>query len=127
MMPALAPPTLRPRILVVEDMFLIADMIAEYLRDYGCDIVGPMSRLNRALASAEQEKLDGALLDVNIGGDYCFPIAAVLKTRGIPFAFLTGYDDAVLPPEYRDLPRLSKPFEVKELFELVSEQFARKV
>ena len=114
------------RILVVEDMYLIAEMIAEYLRNSGCDVVGPVSRLGRALASAEKEKLDGALLDVNIAGDYCFPVAAVLQIREIPFAFLTGYDDDVLPPEYRDLPRLTKPFDAKELVELVNEQFARR-
>ena len=107
------------RILVVEDSLLIADLIAEVLRDHGCTVVGPVSRLSQGLAFADREKLDGALLDVNLAGERCFPIAALLVARGVPFAFLTGYGEAAIPLEYRDAARLSKPFNIAHLVDLV--------
>src|SRR6516162_9942866 len=70
------------RILVVEDTLLIADLIADHLQDAGCDVIGPASRVARALALAASEPLDGALLDINLHGELCFPVADVLVDRG---------------------------------------------
>ncbi len=113
------------RVLVVEDMLLIADLIAEELQDKGCDVVGPVPRVERGLALANTERLDGALLDVNLAGERCFPIAEVLAARGVPFAFLTGFDNSVLPPAYRHAPRLTKPFNLRELVSLVDRCFRK--
>src|SRR5262249_2431028 len=71
------------RVLVVEGALLVADLIGDALGDGGCDVVGPVSRLMQGLALATVEQLDGALLDVNLAGERCFPIAAALRTRGI--------------------------------------------
>ncbi|MBN8909400.1 MAG: response regulator, partial [Rhodospirillales bacterium] len=57
-------------------------------------------------------------LDVNLAGEHSFPIADVLTERGIPFAFLTGYGDGIIPPQYQSVPRLSKPFDLGELVNL---------
>lgn len=113
------------RILVVEDTFLVADLIVEQLQDCGCNVVGPAARVAKALALAEQEDLDGALLDVNLAGEYCFPVAAALHRRRVPFVFLTGYGEMALPIEFRAVPRLSKPFDLTELVRLLSQNFAR--
>lgn len=124
MIPASNEPDLSAlRILVVEDSLLVADVIAEALRDHGCTVVGPVPRLEQGLALANGEQLDGALLDVNLAGERCFPIAAVLATRGVPFAFLTGYGEAGIPPEFRNIPRLSKPFNMVRLMDLVDRCF----
>jgi DNA-binding response OmpR family regulator len=112
------------RILVVEDSMLISELIVEALSDCGCSAVGPASRLAQGLMLATAERLDGALLDVNLAGEQCFPIAAALGARGVPFAFLTGYDDMGIPPEYRGVPMLSKPFAIKTLLGLVARCFA---
>jgi CheY-like chemotaxis protein len=99
------------RILVVEDVLLIADVIRDELEDCGCDVVGPVARLQPAITLAREEKLDGAIIDVNLNGELAFPIGDVLRERKIPYVFLTGYDgNSVFPPEYRDTPRLGKPF-----------------
>jgi DNA-binding response OmpR family regulator len=112
------------RILVVEDTLLIADLIVEELELVGCEVVGPAPRVESGLALALAERLDGALLDVNLNGEMCFPIADVLAQRGVPMAFLTGYGEGTLPPAYRHVPRLVKPFRVDELASLVRSQFA---
>lgn len=98
------------RILVVEDTMLVADAIAELLGMAGVVVVGPVGRIESAMALAQCEELDGALLDVNLDGEDSGPIANVLRARGIPFIFLTGYNDpAALPPQFRNAPRLTKP------------------
>jgi DNA-binding response OmpR family regulator len=100
------------RVLVVEDSLLVADTIADTLRNFGCEVVGPAAHVKPALTMVQAEELDGAVLDVNLGGEQCFPIAAELRKRGIPFIFLTGYaSETVVPPQFRDAPRIDKPFD----------------
>ena len=104
------------RILVVEDSPLVAEVIAAILGEIGCAVVGPAPRLEPALALAGEAELEGAILDLNLAGDLSIPVAAKLLARNIPFIFITGYDQAeALPPEYRALPRLTKPFHAEEL------------
>ncbi len=114
------------RVLVVEDTFLVAETISDQLQDCGCVVIGPASRVQAALNLARNEALDGALLDVNLAGEYCFPMAQELSAREIPFVFLTGYTDAAaLPPEFRGRPRMAKPFDGAELTRTVARHFRR--
>jgi DNA-binding response OmpR family regulator len=114
------------RVLVAEDVFLIADMLDEILKERGCEVIGPVAHLDRGLALARDAALDGAILDVNLEGELCFPIAAVLDRRGIPYFFVTGYGAEFFPPEYRDIFRLTKPFASADLEELVARKFSRR-
>jgi len=113
------------RILVVEDMLLLAEVIVEELRDHGCRVVGPAARVGQALALATSAELDGALLDVNLAGERCFPVADELAKRSIPYAFLTGYSEGGIPSEYQHAPRLVKPFQPDVLIDLVARYFAQ--
>lgn len=114
------------RVLVVEDTFLVAEILAELLDSCGCGVVGPAPRVAGALRLVREAELDGALLDVNLAGELCFPVAAELRDRGIPFVFLTGYDDSgIIPPEFRSVPRLSKPVDRRTLTEAVAGHFRR--
>lgn len=104
------------RILVVEDVLVMADVICDQLAECGCVIVGPVAHLKDALPLAREAPLDGALLDVNLAGERSFPLAAVLRERHIPYLFLTGYDSpSAFPTEYREAPRLGKPFRHQDL------------
>ena len=105
-----------PKVLVVEDSLLIADVIKETLEDQGYEVIGPVPRLEQGLKLAEESSLDGAFLDINLAGDMSFPIASALSSRGVPFIFLTGYDDPMaIPPDLRSAVRLKKPFDVDKL------------
>jgi DNA-binding response OmpR family regulator len=109
------------KILVVDDNFLIADMLCEALRGYGCEIIGPAPSVELGKTLVEEscagtETLSGALLDVNLDGASSVPIASKLRELGIPFVFLTGYgDQAVLPAEFRSAPRIAKPCDLDEV------------
>lgn len=111
------------RILVVEDNFLVAEVVRDMLEASGCVVVGPVGRLEDGIRLASQEVLDGAVLDVNLNGDRCYPIAGALRERGVPFLFLTGYDDnpGLVPDELRPVRHLSKPILEHHLIEALSE------
>ena len=101
------------RILIVEDESLVAMLLETILEDMGCVTVGPISNIEDALAllsGDEAGTLDGALLDVNVAGREVFPVADVLKARGVPFVFSTGYGQGGLPDEWRNQATIQKPF-----------------
>lgn len=108
------------RILLVEDEFLVALLVEEALRDLGCEVVGPIDDVDGALAVARDERLDGALLDVNLNGRLVYPVAEVLQERGIPFAFTTGYAGIDLPLKYRAMLRVQKPATLARLTQVVA-------
>jgi CheY-like chemotaxis protein len=104
------------RLLIVEDEYFIADDIARMLQEFGAEVVGPAANLKGALALLSSgERIDAAVLDVNLRGEMIFPVADVLQQRGIPFVFATGYDEAAVPSRYRDVPRWEKPFSFDSL------------
>lgn len=87
-----------PKILVVEDEFLVAAFLARALRMHGYEVVGPHATVAAALeAIADPDTiLQGAVLDLALrAGETSIPIAAALAEREIPFTFLTG-DDTLL-------------------------------
>jgi CheY-like chemotaxis protein len=99
------------RVLIVEDESLVAMLLETILEDMGCIPVGPASTVEEGLTMAEDEApLDAALLDVNVAGQQIFPVAAILRARGVPFVFSTGYGEGGLPDEWRGQPTIQKPF-----------------
>ncbi len=103
------------RILVVEDDMLIALFIEDVLHDLGCIVVGPASKLDRAMQLAKDEVFDAAILDVTIRGGQVFPAAEILRSRGVPFVLASGYGDWALPVSLQGQSRLTKPFTIEEL------------
>lgn len=109
------------RLLVVEDETLVAMMLEMMLDGFGCDVVGVAGTLTRGLALASDEGLfiDGAILDVNLGGEKVYPVAERLARRGVPFIFCTGYGMAGLSDAFAHVPTLAKPYEAGDLENLL--------
>jgi two-component sensor histidine kinase/CheY-like chemotaxis protein len=106
----------RQTILVVEDVALVATEVANIVRTAGGTVVGPVSTLPEALMLAGRESLGAAVLDVNLAGEMVFPVAESLRTRGVPFLFLTGYGESyVWPAPFAAAPRIPKPVQAAEL------------
>jgi CheY-like chemotaxis protein len=103
------------RVLVVEDETLVAMMLEEMLQELNCSVLGPAGDLAEAMGFAEKAEFDLALLDVSLRRTPSFPVADILRKRGIPFAFMTGYGAQDFPAAYQQLPRLSKPFDLPDL------------
>lgn len=117
------------RILVVEDNLLLAEATRLLLEENGCEVVGPAGRLARGLKLARDEAIaiDGAILDINLHGEMSFPIAEVLSLRGVPFVFVTGYEDrGIVPIAFRSARRLDKPATEEHLLEVMIAAFVEK-
>ena len=113
------------RVLVVEDEMMVSMLIEDMLSDLGCKVVGPASRLEEAIALVESHELDCAVLDVNLGGQPIFPLADILRAKGAPFAFATGYGDAGLRDVDKGAPVLQKPFRESDLARVLGDLHAR--
>lgn len=79
------------RILLVEDEPMIAFALEDMVLDLGYEVIGPAYRLSDALRLAGEGAIDGAILDVNLNEESSFPVADLLRDRGVPFLFATGY------------------------------------
>ena len=109
------------RILLVEDEIMVALLAVEILSAMGHEVVGPVSRLDKALVLAGRERLDLAIIDVTILGGDAYPVADALIARDIPFFFCTAYGRSGLKPQYRDCPRLQKPYSPDDLRTAISD------
>jgi len=60
-------------------------------------------------------RIDGAVLDINLGGEYAYPIADRLMELQVPFLFATGFDATSIPARFKDVPRCEKPTDVSKV------------
>src|SRR3954454_7390819 len=81
------------RVLVVEDEFVIALEVEFLLRDFGCEVLGPVPSVVRALELLGRERPDAALLDLNLLDGMAVPVAELLASRRVP--------SALVPPNAR--------------------------
>ena len=100
-----------PRILVVDDEPLVSLLVEDWLVELGCEVVGPARSVEQGLDMAGTAELDGAILDVNLGGNNSFAVAETLQQRGVPFAFITGDSAVDAESGFTDPIVLSKPFD----------------
>lgn len=103
------------RVLVVEDEALVAMMIEDVLTELGHEIVAVAGRLNEALSLASELSIDFAVLDLNLNGERTDPVAASLRSRGIPFIFATGYGVAGVNEMWSGVPVVQKPFQPRDI------------
>ena len=111
------------RVLVVEDSPVVAEATDQMLCDMGCVVVGPATSMAPALEMAREERLDAALVDLNIRGGKAFPVLRILRDRSIPFLITSGYADWSMPDEWQHQPRLAKPYTPNQLREALLEFF----
>ena len=113
-------------VLIVEDEFLIAVDLEEALRQLGVSQTRTALTLSAALACIAQRMPDLALIDVKLGEDTSFTVARTLHARGIPFVFVTGYDENVPLNEFSKALRLTKPYTLQDLHEILARAFDRR-
>ena len=98
-------------VLIVEDEALIALELESTLKDAGYEVVGPVATTDAALVYlADHQSLAGAVLDIHLGDETVFSVADALSAAHIPFLFLTGHSNAVLPARHEKRPVLRKPY-----------------
>ncbi|GLR54270.1 response regulator [Shinella yambaruensis] len=73
------------RILVVEDEIFIAMEIERALTSGGFEVLGPVGSIEDALQLLHREQPDAAVLDVTLRDGRVTAVAALLRSRGVPF------------------------------------------
>jgi PAS domain S-box-containing protein len=113
-------------VLLVEDESLLALELEQLFDSQVCHVIGPFADLTHAMQAAGQETIDIAILDINLNGEMVYPLAEELQRRRIPFLFLTGYDATNLPEQFRNILRISKPFDHADLMKQVQTMIVAK-
>jgi len=108
------------RVLVVEDVAVLAWRIREVLEGAGALVAGPASDISGALALLEGHAVDAAVLDMNLDGEPADPVADALAARGVPFLFLTGYGSGSAEGRHATRPTLGKPLKPAALVQAVA-------
>jgi len=97
------------RILVVEDEYMLADVICQELKRVGAEVVGPVPNAREAVVQAFSADFDAAILDINLQGIPTYAPAEAVMQRAIPFVFVSGYDCTDMPTKFWTYPCVEKP------------------
>lgn len=115
------------RILVVEDEYYIATDAAKALHGAGAEVLGPCRSEEAARGEISARRPDAVLLDINLGGGPSFKLAEALKDSGIPFVFVTGYDQGMIPTEFSGIERLEKPVQLRQIVGAISKLLTKRI
>lgn len=107
-------------VLVMEDDCYVAEDLRTTLEGAGARVIGPFADAAAAIAAADRDRPDCAVVDLNLGrGPNLAPTRALLG-RDVPVVILTGYGVEVVPEELRHLPFVQKPAPMAQLVAAVT-------
>jgi DNA-binding response OmpR family regulator len=109
------------RVFIVEDEMTIAFLLEDMLADMGHTVVATAMRLPQAEAMARTVDADLAILDINLDGRRSFPVAAILRERGVRLLFASGYGKSGLEPPFERDRVVAKPFETRDISSAIRE------
>lgn len=112
------------RVLVVEDDYYLALDTQRALQQAGAVVLGPCPDERTALQVIEHDSPGYAVVDINLGQGPAFTVATALQGRGVPFVFVTGYDDVVIPAAFSEVARLRKPVELRQVVRAIAQKAA---
>jgi DNA-binding response OmpR family regulator len=105
-------------ILILEDETMVQMFLEDFVEELGYTTFCA-SNLAQATKIVEEQELDLAILDVNLGdGTKSFPIAERLQELGIPFIFMSGYRSDTIDG-FPDVPKLTKPIVTSKAEEII--------
>ncbi|OYR19899.1 response regulator [Brucella thiophenivorans] len=98
------------RVLVVEDEIFVALDVAATVEDAQGTVIGPVGTVKQAIELMDRQKVDAAILDVNLADGDLEPILERLKSQNIFVVVHTGGGlPAHLAARYPDVPVFRKP------------------
>lgn len=103
------------RVLVMEDEYFLAEDITKALSGLGLTVIGPFATRDQALNSVDLDRVDAAILDLDLAGAIDFAVADALLAKRLPFVFATGYDATAIAPRFAEIRRFEKPCDATEL------------
>jgi hypothetical protein len=76
-------------------------------------VLGPCATEETARSEIQDTPPTCAIFDINLRGDRSFALAGDFKRDGVPFVFITGYDQDIIPERFEGIMRLQKPVEFR--------------
>ena len=115
---------MKPNILIAEDDIFISEHLKQILNKLGYGVCGIVGSYDQAEAFINKNKLpDLALLDIRMHKeDQGIKIAKLLKTKDVPFIFITSFSDQkTLKSALEQEPKgyILKPFTPEDIKEAV--------
>jgi len=111
------------RVLILEDEFLVAMDLEGLISEMGHQVVASLTRVGEAIKFSNTAEIDFAILDLNLRGEKSFPVAEVLRGRGIPFVFASGYGSDGLSAGFENERVIQKPYGLPEIRQVVEDIF----
>jgi DNA-binding NtrC family response regulator len=109
-----------PRVLVVEDEFIIALDLTETVRDLGYTVEGPFANKDHAMIAISQQLPDIAILDVMTADGEVFPLADALTDAGVPIIFHSGHvRETDVAQRYPEAQAAAKPCPPDQLISMI--------
>lgn len=110
-------------VLLVEDSLIIALDAEDILDRFGAT-VATASTPEAAHDFLDHDRVDFAILDINLGDQSSFGVADRLTELGIPFFFASGYgEQANLPVEHRSKAVVQKPYTTHNIAKAIQDLF----
>ena len=113
------------RVLIVEDEFFLADDLARALRDAGAEPVGPISTIAQAEELVASQRLDAAVLDLNLHGEMASDFVQKLSQSELPCLIVSGYGEDAIPDCVAGMARLEKPVSPSVVVESLAAELSR--
>ena len=115
------------RILIVEDEFLTAEMLSEYLQNAGFEICPTANTSEKALNTARGDHPDFVLMDVGLAGavNGIDTARSIINEMNIPLAFMTGYTSNDVISRLQDLNPagiFQKPVTLSDIAKLIKQK-----
>lgn len=107
------------RTIIIEDDFLLSDALKDGLESLGCQVKARAATLHDGLRIARRSACDFAVVDLDLKGEMAFTVLDELHNRGIPFVMATGVLVEEIPAKYAGAARLSKPYNLRELQQVI--------
>lgn len=116
-------PVAARKIFVVEDNELIGADMKCLLDEGGFDVVGWAHSAETALQFVERnaKQIDCVLLDIELSGQSCKPLADSLEELKLPYVLVTGHSEETVRKLGFRAPVIEKPFQNHELLERLSD------
>ena len=104
------------KILIVQDNPIVAWDLEALISARGYAVVGPLRHVDLAAVQSCHVGVCGAVLDTRVGRDETWAVADLLRSRNVPFAFVTSLPGEKFPARFQDSPRVQKPYRADDLW-----------
>ena len=113
------------RVLIVEDEYFLADDLARALRDAGAEPVGPVNTIAQAEELVASQRVDAAVLDLNLHGEMASDFVQKLSQSELPCLIVSGYGEDAIPDCVAGMARLEKPVSPSVVVDSLAAELSR--